>query len=287
MCEYLNWLVSHVTDAEMQMNAVERIEHYRKLPSERYEGLRRPPATWPDEGDIKLEGVSARYDEHLDTVLKNATIHLKKGQKIGICGRTGSGKSSLVLALFRMIDTFSGRILIDGFDISDIPLTILRRRLAIIPQDPVLFSGSVRFNLDPVGDTSDEKLWEVLEITQLKYVVMDLDGKLEAMVSEGGENFSVGQRQLFCLARAFLRKTKIMVMDEPTASVDIETDALIRKVVAIAFAESTVLTIAHRVSSILDSDTVLVLGGGEILEYDSPGNLLKQEDSVFSSLVRG
>ncbi|XP_070560016.1 ATP-binding cassette sub-family C member 9-like [Ptychodera flava] len=287
MTAYLNWLVRQVADTETQMNSIERVEYYTNVANEKYGGKIKPPAKWPSEGDIQIEQLSARYDTELDPVLRNVTIRFRKGEKIGICGRTGSGKSSLTLSLFRMIDSFAGRILIDGIDISEVPLITLRSRLAIIPQDPVLFTGSIRFNLDPLGVTSDDEIWEALEIAQLKSVVMELDGKLDSNVSEGGENFSVGQRQLFCLARAFLRKTRILVMDEATASVDMQTDAILQSIVATAFADRTVLTIAHRVATIVDSDTILVLSDGKVIEYDTPQNLLSQEDSVFASLVKG
>ncbi|XP_077863979.1 ATP-binding cassette sub-family C member 9-like [Saccoglossus kowalevskii] len=177
------------------------------------------------------------------------------------------------------------RIIIDGVDTSSVPLLTLRNRLAIIPQDPVLFRGTIRFNLDPECKRTDEELWEALEIAQLKQVVFDLDKQLDADVSEEGENFSVGQRQLICLARAFLRKASILIMDEATASIDLKTDNILQTVVSTAFSNRTVITIAHRISTILNSDTVLVLSDGKVMEYDTPQNLLEKEDSIFASLV--
>ncbi|XP_022081106.1 ATP-binding cassette sub-family C member 8-like isoform X2 [Acanthaster planci] len=282
----LNWVIRMSANLEMQMNAMERVEYYKSVKKEDYDGLLEPGSDWPDRGEILYKGVSARYATELEPVLHDIDIHFRAGEKVGICGRTGSGKSSLTLTLFRIIQTFRGQILIDGMNIAHLPLVEVRRRLAIIPQDPVLFTGTIRFNLDARGEHDDNALWEALKIAQLKDVVSDLDLKLDAMVTEGGENFSVGQRQLFCLARAFLRKTRILVMDEATASIDLETDAILQDVVASAFKERTVLTIAHRVQTILDSDHILVLNEGRIAEYDTPQNLLAQEDSIFASLVR-
>ncbi|XP_033096645.1 ATP-binding cassette sub-family C member 9-like [Anneissia japonica] len=286
MASQLNWVIRMSAEMEMNMNAVERINYYSNLKTETYEGSMYAPLDWPDKGEIQIKGISVRYAQELDAVLQDITVSFKSAEKIGICGRTGSGKSSLTLALFRVIDTFKGSIDIDGINIGSLPLTELRRRIAIIPQDPVLFTGTIRFNLDPMGDSSDDELWEAIEIAQIKDVVSDLEKGLDAMVTEGGENFSVGQRQLFCLARAFLRKTKILIMDEATASIDMKTDGILQDVVATAFKNRTVLTIAHRVSTILNSDRILVLSEGRIMEFDSPDVLLAKEDSIFSSLVK-
>ncbi|XP_071961483.1 ATP-binding cassette sub-family C member 9-like [Antedon mediterranea] len=283
---YLNWVVRNMADTEMAMNAVERVSYYTNLENEPYEGTLVPPVSWPHEGDIDIQNISVRYAKDLDPVLKSISLHFKSGEKVGICGRTGSGKSSLTLTLFRVIDTFEGRIIIDGFDIAQVPLRILRQRLSIIPQDPVLFTGTIRYNLDPENLRTDKELWESIEIAQLKDVVSGLEGLMDYNVSEGGENFSVGQRQLFCLARAFLRKSQILIMDEATASIDMQTDQILQKVVSSAFKDKTVLTIAHRVSTILNSDTILVLGDGEVKELDTPANLLSRDDSIFSSLVK-
>ncbi|XP_070536210.1 ATP-binding cassette sub-family C member 8-like [Ptychodera flava] len=282
---YLTAFVRVMGDCEMQMNAVERVDYYTKVKTEEYRGLYKPPSDWPKEGNVEFRNVSVRYSAELDPVLQDLNIQIHGGDKIGICGRTGSGKSSLTLALFRMIDTFEGCISIDGVNIADVPLLTLRSRLAIIPQDPVLFAGTIRFNLDPEEIRSDDELWEALDIAQLKQTVLDLDEHLDAEVTEEGSNFSVGQRQLFCLARAFLRKARILVMDEATASVDMHTDAILRNVIQTAFADRTVLTIAHRIATIVDSDMVLVLSEGKVIEYDSPQNLLSRQDSAFFSLV--
>nr|XP_054381850.1 ATP-binding cassette sub-family C member 8 isoform X15 [Pongo abelii] len=290
---YLNWMVRNLADMELQLGAVKRIHGLLKTEAESYEGLlARPPApslipkNWPDQGKIQIQNLSVRYDSSLKPVLKHVNALISPGQKIGICGRTGSGKSSFSLAFFRMVDTFEGHIIIDGIDIAKLPLHTLRSRLSIILQDPVLFSGTIRFNLDPERKCSDSTLWEALEIAQLKLVVKALPGGLDAIITEGGENFSQGQRQLFCLARAFVRKTSIFIMDEATASIDMATENILQKVVMTAFADRTVVTIAHRVHTILSADLVIVLKRGAILEFDKPEKLLSRKDSVFASFVR-
>uniref|UniRef100_A0A4W2BS87 Uncharacterized protein n=1 Tax=Bos indicus x Bos taurus TaxID=30522 RepID=A0A4W2BS87_BOBOX len=265
---YLNWMVRNLADMELQLGAVKRIHGLLKTEAESYEGLLAPsliPKNWPDQGKIQIQNLSVRYDSSLKPVLKHVNALISPGQKIGICGRTGSGKSSFSLAFFRMVDMFEGRIIIDGIDIAKLPLHTLRSRLSIILQDPVLFSGTIRFNLDPERKCSDSTLWEALEIAQLKLVVKALPGGLDAIITEGGENFSQGQRQLFCLARAFVRKTSIFIMDEATASIDMAT---------------------HRVHTILSADLVIVLKRGAILEFDKPEKLLSRKDSVFASFVR-
>uniref|UniRef100_A0AAQ4Q825 ATP-binding cassette, sub-family C (CFTR/MRP), member 8 n=1 Tax=Gasterosteus aculeatus aculeatus TaxID=481459 RepID=A0AAQ4Q825_GASAC len=286
---YMNWMVRNLADMEVQLGSVKRINGLLKTEPENYEGLltvSQVPDCWPRDGEIKIQNLSVRYDAALKPVLKNVNSHIHPGQKVGICGRTGSGKSSFSLALFRMVDMFEGRIIIDGIDIAKLPLQTLRSRLSIILQDPFLFSGAIRFNLDPEMKATDEMLWEALEIAQLKPVVKSLPGGLDAMVTEGGENFSQGQRQLFCLARAFVRKSSILIMDEATASIDMATESILQKVVMTAFADRTVVTIAHRVHTILNADLVIVMKRGIILEYDRPQALLDKEDSVFASFVR-
>ncbi|XP_035695292.1 ATP-binding cassette sub-family C member 9-like isoform X1 [Branchiostoma floridae] len=285
---YLLWVVRGYAEVEMMMNSVERVDQYSSTPTEPYhkDGNVIPDDNWPSKGEVSFENVSVRYDKTLDPVLTDVSATIEAGEKVGICGRTGSGKSSLTLALFRMIDNFKGKITIDGIDISRVPLTTLRSRLSIIPQDPVLFSGSVRYNLDPFDKCSDEELWEALEIAQLKTVVSELPNKLDEAVSDGGENFSVGQRQLFCLARAFVRKCRILIMDEATASIDMETDSTLQNVIKTAFQDRTVLTIAHRIATILNSDRILVLDQGKVVENDTPKKLLKQPDGLFASLVK-
>ncbi|XP_054722297.1 multidrug resistance-associated protein 1-like, partial [Uloborus diversus] len=204
----------------------------------------------------------------------------------GIVGRTGAGKSSLTLALFRIIEAAGGKIVIDGVDVLLLGLHDLRSKLTIIPQDPVLFTGSLRMNLDPFNSYTDAALWLSLEQAHLKIFVKSLEKGLNHEISEGGENLSVGQRQLICLARALLRKSKVLVLDEATAAVDVETDDLIQSTIRTEFRDCTVLTIAHRLNTILDYDKVIVLSNGEIAEMDSPDNLLKNEKSIFYSMAK-
>ncbi|XP_051548769.1 ATP-binding cassette sub-family C member 8-like isoform X1 [Myxocyprinus asiaticus] len=286
---YLNWMVRNLADMEVQLGAVKRIKALLKTEPENYEGLlsaNQVPEGWPQRGEIQIQNLSVRYDSTLKPVLKHVNAQIRPGQKVGICGRTGSGKSSFSLAFFRMVDTFEGRIIIDDIDIAKLPLQTLRSRFSIIQQDPFLFSGTIRFNLDPEMKATDSMLWEALEIAQLKPVVKTLPGGLDAIITEGGENFSQGQRQLFCLARAFVRKSSILIMDEATASIDMATESILQKVVMTAFADRTVVTIAHRVHTILNADLVIVMKRGVILEFDKPAILLNQEDSVFAAFVR-
>ncbi|XP_031438241.1 ATP-binding cassette sub-family C member 9 isoform X5 [Clupea harengus] len=286
---YLNWVVRNLADLEVQVAAVKKVNSFLSTESENYEGsmgASKVPDDWPQQGEIKIQDLCVRYDPALKPVLKHVNAYINPGQKVGICGRTGSGKSSLSLAFFNLVDVFQGKIVIDGIDICKLPLQTLRSRLSIILQDPVLFSGSIRLNLDPECTCTDDRLWEALEIAQLKNMVKALPGGLDAVVTEGGENFSVGQRQLFCLARAFVRKSSILIMDEATASIDMATENILQKVVMTAFADRTVVTIAHLVASILEAEQVLVFSSGLLAECESAANLLKQKDSIFSELVR-
>uniref|UniRef100_A0A8C9U1F7 ATP-binding cassette, sub-family C (CFTR/MRP), member 8 n=1 Tax=Scleropages formosus TaxID=113540 RepID=A0A8C9U1F7_SCLFO len=249
---YLNWMVRNLADMEVQLGSVTRIrglECPRRGDDDKPLSASQVPAGWPQHGEIQIQNLSVRYDSTLKPVLKNVNAHISPGQKVGICGRTGSGKSSFSLAFFRMVDTFEGQIIIDGIDVAKLPLQTLRSRFSIILQDPILFSGTIRFNLDPEKKVTDGMLWEALEIAQLKPVVKTLPGGLDAMVTEGGENFSQGQRQLFCLARAFVRKSSILIMDEATASIDMATESILQKVVMTAFADRTVVIIAVSVAA--------------------------------------
>ncbi|XP_054161113.1 multidrug resistance-associated protein 1-like [Oppia nitens] len=241
---------------------------------------------WPETGCIEFVDYSTRYREGLDLVLKQITIKINAKEKIGIVGRTGSGKSSLSLGLFRIIESVGGKIVIDGIDISQLGLHDLRSGLTIIPQEPVLFAGTVRSNLDPFDRHSDSELWTALERSHLKHYILSNESGLDFPVNEGGDNLSVGQRQLICLARALLRHTTVLILDEATAAVDVETDTLIQTTIRSEFANCTVLTIAHRLNTILDSDRVLVLSDGRVVEFESPTVLLSNISSQFYLLSK-
>ncbi|KAF9293611.1 hypothetical protein BGZ74_011628 [Mortierella antarctica] len=326
-------LVRIYCDLQNQLVSVERIVEYTDLNVEAPDKTFEIPPNWPDRGHIVFKNYSTRYREGLDLVIKNISLDIKPGEKVGIVGRTGAGKSSLTLALFRIIEAADsywakrsdnnvavshvtdstvtlghseeergqslmeqedgGKIEIDGIDISTVGLQDLRQHLAIIPQDPTLFAGTVRENLDPFDQAEDVELWEALERSHLKEYIMSLPGGLTYEVAQNGENFSVGQRSLICLARALLRKTKILILDEATASVDVETDELIQRTIRKEFKDRTILTIAHRIKTVLDLDKILVLEQGRVQEFESPQTLLQQgqdsnseDTSMFYQLAK-
>ncbi|KAK9055990.1 hypothetical protein SSX86_027077 [Deinandra increscens subsp. villosa] len=274
--------------AENSLNAVERVGTYIELPSEAPSLIEnnRPPPGWPSSGSIKFENVGLRYRTELPPVLQGLSFFIPPSDKVGIVGRTGAGKSSMLNALFRIVELETGRIVVDNYDIAKFGLTDLRKVLGIIPQAPVLFSGTVRFNLDPFNEHSDPDLWESLERAHLKDVIRRNPLGLDAEVSEAGENFSVGQRQLLSLSRALLRRSKILVLDEATAAVDVMTDALIQKTIREEFKSCTMIIIAHRLNTIIDCDRILLLDAGQVVEYDSPGKLLQDEHTAFSKMVQ-
>ncbi|GAB0099313.1 multidrug resistance-associated protein 1 [Sergentomyia squamirostris] len=284
----LNWLVRMTSDVETNIVAVERIKEYAETKQEAPWELPNAtvPMNWPEVGTVEFRDFQVRYREGLELVLRGITFVVAGGEKVGIVGRTGAGKSSLTLSLFRIIESAGGSILIDGQDISKLGLHTLRSRLTIIPQDPVLFSGSLRMNLDPFNTHTDDEVWRALEHAHLRAFVKGLTAGLNHEVSEGGENLSVGQRQLVCLARALLRKTKVLILDEATAAVDLETDDLIQRTIRTEFRECTVLTIAHRLNTIMDSDKVIVLDRGHITEFSSPTALLQDRKSAFYSMAK-
>ncbi|XP_065917654.1 ATP-binding cassette sub-family C member 4-like [Dysidea avara] len=279
------------TSAEVEnlMASVERVMAYGKLESEaELETIPRdkaPPLEWPDKGVIELHNTKFKYATDYPYALKSISFRIESCEKIGIVGRTGAGKSSLLSALFRLAEP-EGVFEIDGIQITDIRLHDLRKKISIIPQDPVLFSGTVRYNLDPFNELEDHQLWDALEEVQLKEIVSNLKNGLESQASEGGSNFSVGQRQLMCLARALLKRNKILVIDEATANVDLITDGIIQEMIRKKFNHCTILTIAHRPETIMDSDRVLVLSSGKVIEFDTPFNLLQKQQSVFHSMVK-
>uniref|UniRef100_A0A4W3I1D3 Multidrug resistance-associated protein 1 n=1 Tax=Callorhinchus milii TaxID=7868 RepID=A0A4W3I1D3_CALMI len=279
----LNWLVRMSSEVETNIVAVERVKEYSEMEKEApwFSNNNSPTSNWIQRGTIQFIGYSARYRADLDLVLKNITLTIKGGEKVGIVGRTGAGKSSIALGLFRIIEPAEGLIYLDGINISEIGLHDLRSEITIIPQEPVVFSGSLRMNLDPFEHHSDNDLWNALELAHLKTFVSDLPNTLNHECSEGGENLSVGQRQLICLARALLRKSKVLVLDEATAAVDLVTDKLIQSTIKSHFDQSTVLTIAHRLHTIMDYTRVLVLDKGEIIEFDTPANLLAKKGVFY------
>ena len=297
MTTSLVFMIRQSIEAEMAMNSVERSQFYAEsiaqekpavLPSDQrlINGDHPTPASpWPSAGRVTFHHLSMRYRPNLPLILSDISLDIQGGERIGIVGRTGAGKSSLMTALFRLVEPEQGHIELDGKSINDVGLRTLRQSLAIIPQDAVLFTGTVRSNLDPFDDHTDEQLWAALEKSHLKAAVARLELKLEAPVNEGGENFSQGERCQLCLSRAALKKTKVLVMDEATASIDLETDALIQASLRQQFPGTTILTIAHRLATVADYDRILVLGGGKVLEFDTPAALLRKEGGAFRSLA--
>uniref|UniRef100_A0A8C5XFI1 Multidrug resistance-associated protein 1 n=1 Tax=Microcebus murinus TaxID=30608 RepID=A0A8C5XFI1_MICMU len=278
----LNFWVKQACEIESNAVSIERVCEYENMDKEApWIMSRRPPLQWPNKGIVEFINYQARYRDDLGLALQDITFKTREEEKIGIVGRTGAGKSTLSNCLFRIVERSGGKIIIDGIDISTIGLHDLRGKLNIIPQDPVLFSGTLQMNLDPLNNCSDSELWEVLELCHLKEFVQSLPEKLLHKISEGGENLSVGQRQLVCLARALLRKTKILILDEATASIDFKTDSLVQTTIRKEFSDCTILTIAHRLHSIIDADRVLVLDSGRIMEFEAPQNLIDQKGLFF------
>uniref|UniRef100_A0A673LR56 Multidrug resistance-associated protein 4 n=1 Tax=Sinocyclocheilus rhinocerous TaxID=307959 RepID=A0A673LR56_9TELE len=280
------WGVRQSAEVENMMTSVERVVEYTELESEApWETPKRPPPDWPNRGLITFDRVNFSYSSDGPVVLKNISAMFRPREKVGIVGRTGAGKSSLISALFRLMEP-EGKIIVDRVLTSEIGLHDLRQKMSIIPQDPVLFTGTMRKNLDPFSQHSDRDLWNALEEVQLKAAVEELPNKLETELAESGSNFSMGQRQLVCLARAILRKNRILIIDEATANVDPRTDELIQKTIRDKFKECTVLTIAHRLNTIIDSDRILVLDEGRIHEYDAPHVLLQNQNGIFYKMVQ-
>uniref|UniRef100_A0A803PGG9 ABC-type xenobiotic transporter n=1 Tax=Cannabis sativa TaxID=3483 RepID=A0A803PGG9_CANSA len=280
------WILSFCK-LENKIISIERIYQYSQIPGEAPSIIEdsRPPTSWPENGTIDLIDLKVRYKENLPVVLHGVTCSFPGGKKIGIVGRTGSGKSTLIQALFRLLEPECGKIIIDGIDISKIGLHDLRSRLGIIPQDPTLFEGTIRNNLDPLEEHSDHDIWQALDKSQLGDIIREKEHKLDTPVLENGDNWSVGQRQLVSLGRALLKQAKILVLDEATASVDTATDNLIQKILRTEFKDCTVCTIAHRIPTVIDSDLVLVLSDGRVAEFDTPIRLLEDKSSMFLKLA--
>jgi ATP-binding cassette subfamily C (CFTR/MRP) protein 1 len=288
--KYLEHGTNMASELETKMNAVERVVEYLELPLESEhdtlpEVAAALPVEWPQKGLLQVSGLSMRYRPSLPLVLKDLTFTARGGEKLGICGRTGSGKSSLFLALFRIVEPAAGKITIDGVDVTTLGLHQLRSKMAMIPQDPFMFAGTVRTNLDPFDEHPDVGLWEVLGKVGLRGMVEEAAKKLGMEVVDNGANFSLGQRQLLCMGRALLRNSRVLMMDEATASVDMDSDALIQRTVREAFASCTTLTIAHRLNTIMDSDKVAFLDDGRLTEFGEPADLLQRKSGSFTKLV--
>ncbi|XP_068243109.1 ATP-binding cassette sub-family C member 5-like isoform X2 [Palaemon carinicauda] len=288
VCVFIPFLMRMKSEFQSRITSVERIIEYAydlksEAPCEIKET--QPSPDWPKAGAIELKEVRLRYRPELPLVLHGISASISDGEKIGIIGRTGAGKSSLISTLLRLSELDSGSVVIDGIDISTIGLHVLRSRISVIPQDPVLFQGSIRYNLDPFDKHSDNAVWQALERSHLKAVVQKQEQGLMSKVEAAGENFSVGERQLICLTRALLRNSKILLLDEATASVDVETDHLIQTTIKEAFVGSTVLTIAHRLNTIASYDRIMVLDAGRVKEFDTPVALMCNEDSLFKDMM--
>ncbi|KAI9164314.1 hypothetical protein H9P43_008143 [Blastocladiella emersonii ATCC 22665] len=284
---FLQWSIRMIGEVQAQMPSVGVLTYYANVKTEAPFEVpeNKPRASWPEQGLIKFEDVVLKYHEFGVAVLKNIDITINPRESVGIVGRTGSGKSTLIVSLLRIVEACNGRITIDGVDVSKIGLKDLREAVAIIPQEPVLFVGTIRSNLDPFNKSSDEEVWQALDAVQLGHRIRNMPGKLESEVAEGGSNFSLGLRQLFCIARAILSKTKILVLDEASASIDLTTDSLIQESIRKNFSDLTVLTVAHRLNTIIDSDKVLVMEGGRLMEFDEPLKLLDIPNGHFANLV--
>ena len=293
----LQYGMRQTAELENLMTSVERVMEYGEIITEEesktdqdnrisnHYQLRTETEKWPSNGVIEFRHVYLQYGKESRYVLEDINFKTVAGEKIGIVGRTGAGKSSLITALYRLVEP-QGEIIIDDYSIKSKDLHILRSGISIIPQDPVLFSGTLRMNLDPFNSYHDKEIWVALALSNLDGYVSTLSKGLQHSITEGGDNISFGQRQLICLARALLRKTKILVLDEATANVDLETDAIIQSTIRKEFMECTVITIAHRLNTILDYDKVLVLRQGKVMEYDSPNNLMSNSTTLFYSMCK-
>lgn len=312
----LMWLIRMYTQVETSVVSVERIREYCDLtpeaPMEVEYNDKQLPENWPEKGEVIFEDYSTTYRKELDPSLRGVSFKINAGEKVGICGRSGSGKSTLTLGIFRILEPLLGKIIIDGVDITQLGLNY-RKKLSIIPQEGVAFEGSVRYNLDPFDEYTNENLVEALKLSHLyphieKMCREDIDSKpenqaanagetsqvtevtveqlLETKITDNGSNLSAGTKQLLCLARALLNKSKVLVLDEATSSVDAETDKIIQETIRSEFSDKTILSVAHRLDSILDNDKIIVLEGGELKEFDTPENLINDQTSIFYSLCQ-
>ncbi|XP_011307390.1 ATP-binding cassette sub-family C member Sur [Fopius arisanus] len=284
---YLNWVVKFVSEIEMYMGSVARLTEYTKITRENYrENGYEAEETWPEKGEIIFENVSLRYHPQAEPVVKDLDLRIPPGQKLGICGRTGSGKSTTVMALFQLLEVSQGRILVDGIDLRRVSLLSLRSRLSAIPQDVIMFSGTIRENLDPLGEHKDDELWSALQVAQMRDIIASHPEGLDLEVREGGENFSAGQLQLLSMARATLRQSAVVVLDEATSALDGATETALLRAMTSAFRKRTVITIAHRVSSLLSCDRIVVFDEGKIVEEGTPKELSSKPLGSFAAMLR-
>jgi ABC-type multidrug transport system fused ATPase/permease subunit len=286
---FLQWTVRMFGEVRDKLASVKQVSYYGNSVEQEPPHIiesNRPRENWPERGNIRFSNIVLKYHEFGVAVLKSVSINIKPREKVGIVGRTGSGKSTLLISLLRIVESSEGQITIDGVDISKIGLRDLRNKITIIPQEPVLFVGTVRKNIDLFDKCTDEQIWTALDAVQLGDVIRKMNMKLESDVIENGKNFSVGERQLFCLARAICSKSKIFVLDEATAAVDPQTDKLIQTVIKTQFADFTILTIAHRLNTIMESDKILVMDAGKVVEFAPPLALLTLPDGHFTGLLK-
>ncbi|XP_055357966.1 LOW QUALITY PROTEIN: ATP-binding cassette sub-family C member 10-like [Paramacrobiotus metropolitanus] len=283
----LNGFVMSLIETEKELVSVERVIQYLDdIEEEKYDGLLQAPRDWPQLGAVDFNTVSLRYRNDLPLVLKGISLQIPAGKRIGVVGRTGAGKSSFLATLFRVVEIEQGAVSIDGVNLATLPLEQLRSRLAIIPQTPNLFDASIRENIDPLHQHTDEEVWAAIDLCDLRDPVGKLGGHLDVMLGENGRKLSLGQKQLVCLARAIMTKAKVLCLDEATASIDYETDQKMQRTIREAFAHSTVITIAHRLHTVMDYDRIIVMSDGKIVETDSPSNLLRSPSSHFAMLYQ-
>ena len=292
--QLLNISVILSSQVEAFMNSVERVQHY-SVPRDQEQWQAKDERLsqsvqgghWPTKGRIQIQNLQMRYREDLELVLKNINLDFPPSARVGVVGRTGSGKSSLLVALFRMVEPCGGDILVDGVSLLRLSLEDVRTHLSILPQEATLFYGSLKYNIDPFAQHSDDEVWEALRYVQLEAVVRRMPKQLDTLVAEAGSNLSAGQRQLLCLARALLRKPKVLCLDEATANVDIATDEVIQRVIREQFSSCTIITIAHRLNTILDYDVIIVLDKGIVAEVGTPDELRQKEGGIFAGMLQG
>ncbi|KAF9585713.1 hypothetical protein BGW38_001093 [Lunasporangiospora selenospora] len=287
---FFQWSVRTTSEVMSTKESVCQLELYgMNIPAEAPEIIpeSRPPVDWPSRGEIEFKKVVLRYQNYGVAVLKKVSFVVRAGEKIGVVGKMGSGKTTLLISLLRVVEAAEGKILIDDLDVREIGLDDLRSKIAIIPQEPVLFLGTIRSNLDPFHRRTDEEIWAALDAVHLsENIKQNMSMKLETQIVENGRNFSLGQRQLFCIARAILFQSKILIFDEATSAVDVQTDLLIQETIKKNFADCTVLMIAHRLNTIIECDKVLVMEDGRVVEFDNPSRLIENNDGHFHSLVK-